>query len=182
MSARNGSSNSHLHNTPIPLVKFKFNPTYCSGANVIWRFSRWLPCWPSWISRHNRSSYSKSPCCPTAFHQGPLPSTKVRLNPIYRSVADNNWRISNGYHLGYRNKMILATLKSHVAQMPPTKFWFIPTYPSEADVVWRVLRWPPWCPSWMPEQIDFSNSESLLFRCLQSSFSSIQLRVRRRSL
>ena len=40
-----------------------------SVADVISRFSRQLPWWPSWISERNHFSNSKSPCCPDAFHQ-----------------------------------------------------------------------------------------------------------------
>ena len=29
------------------------------------------------------------------------------------------------------------------------------------DVVWTISRWPPWRPSWISEQNEFSNSESL---------------------
>ena len=59
----------NLHNTSMPPIKFKLNLTYHSCADVIWRFSRWLQRWPSWISRGNHFSNSKSPCCPNAFHQ-----------------------------------------------------------------------------------------------------------------
>ena len=45
--------------------------------------------------------------------------------------------------------------------MLPIKFRLNPTYGLGGDVVWRISRWPPWWPSWIPEQNDFSNSESL---------------------
>ena len=57
----------NFHNTPMPPIKFKLNQTYCSGADAIWRFSRWLPWWPSWISERNHFSNSKSPCCLSVF-------------------------------------------------------------------------------------------------------------------
>ena len=59
----------NFHNTPMPPIKFKLNQTYRLGTDVIWRFSRWLPWWPSWISEWNHFSNSKSRCCPNAFHR-----------------------------------------------------------------------------------------------------------------
>ena len=50
----------NFHNTPMPPIMFKLNQTYRSVADVIWRFSRWLPWWPSWISERNHLSNSKS--------------------------------------------------------------------------------------------------------------------------
>ena len=58
-----------------------------SVADVISRFSRWLPWWPSWISEQNHFSNSKSPCCSNAFHQVSPPSNLL-------SGADNNWRLT----------------------------------------------------------------------------------------
>ena len=68
---------------------------------------------------------------------------------------------SCGGHLGYCNKMFLAILDHHIVPMPPTKFWLNLTYHSGADEVWRFSRWPPWGPSQILDQNDFSNSESL---------------------
>ena len=64
----------NFHNTPMPPIKFKLNQTYRSEADVIWRLSRWLPWWPSWISEQYHFSNSKSPCYPNAFHQVSTPS------------------------------------------------------------------------------------------------------------
>ena len=33
----------NLHATPMPPTKFGLNPTYGSGADWVWRFSRWPP-------------------------------------------------------------------------------------------------------------------------------------------
>ena len=63
----------NFHSTPMPPIMFKLNQTYLSEADVVWRFSRWLPWWPSWISKWNHFSNSKSPCCPNAFHQVSAP-------------------------------------------------------------------------------------------------------------
>ena len=64
----------NFHNTPVPPIMFKVNQTYPSVADVIWRFSRWLPWWPSWILERNHFCNFKSPCCPDALHQVSLPS------------------------------------------------------------------------------------------------------------
>ena len=69
----------------------------------------------------------------------------------------------NGVHgglLGYQNCTTLAILNPYVAPMPPIKFWLNPTY-GLGDVIWSISRWPPWWPSWIWEQNDFSNSGSL---------------------
>ena len=42
--------------------------------------------------------------------------------------------------------------------MHPIKFWLNLTYGLGGDVIWRITRWPP---SWLSEQNNFSNSESL---------------------
>ena len=40
----------NIHSTPMPPTKFGLNPTYRSEADVVWRFSKWPPWQPSWIS------------------------------------------------------------------------------------------------------------------------------------
>ena len=85
------------------------------------------------------------------------------------------WRI--GCHLGYREGMVLAILNLNIAPMPPIKFLHNLTYGFGGDVVWIISIWPPWRPSWISEQNNFSNSESLLLWCLPSSFGSIGLTV-----
>ena len=67
----------------------------------------------------------------------------------------------HGSHLEYQNRMIIAILSLYVTLMPPIKFQLNLTYSLGGDVVWRISRWPPWWPSWILEQNDFSNSESL---------------------
>ena len=58
----------NFRNTQMPPIKLRINKTFCPGADVIWRFSRWLPQWLFWISERNHFSNSKSPCCPDTFH------------------------------------------------------------------------------------------------------------------
>ena len=56
----------NLYVAPMPPIEFQLNPTYCLGGDFVWRFSRW-PTWlPSWISKQNDFSNSKSPCAPNA--------------------------------------------------------------------------------------------------------------------
>ena len=59
----------NLHAALMPSSKFWFNPTHSSGSDVVWRVSRWLPWWPSWISEQNDFSNSESPCRPNVSHQ-----------------------------------------------------------------------------------------------------------------
>ena len=59
----------NLQVTPMPPNKFRLNPTYRSGADVVWKNSRWPPWQPFWISEWNNFSHSKSLCCSNASHQ-----------------------------------------------------------------------------------------------------------------
>ena len=59
----------NLHVSPMPPTKFQLNPTYHSGADVLPRFSRWPPWWPSWVLERNEFSNYKSPGHPNASHQ-----------------------------------------------------------------------------------------------------------------
>ena len=103
-------------------------------------------------------------------HVAQMPPTKFGLNLTKGSGADVVSRISrwrpyqdghHGGHLGYRNGTILAILNLYVAPMSPIKFQLNLTYSLRGDVVWRISRWPPQLPSWISEQNNFSNSESL---------------------
>ena len=58
----------NLHVSPMPPTKFQLNPTYRSRADVVSRFSSWLP-WQPWILEWNQFSNSKSPCHPNASFQ-----------------------------------------------------------------------------------------------------------------
>ena len=64
----------------------------------------------------------------------------------------------HGGNLGYWNGMILAMFNLYVTPMPLINFRLNLTYGLGGDVVWRISRW---LPSWILEQSDFSNSESL---------------------
>ena len=59
----------NLHVTPMPPTKFWLNLTYHSGADEVWRISRWPPCGPSQISDYNCFSNSESLCHSDASHQ-----------------------------------------------------------------------------------------------------------------
>ena len=119
----------NFHNTLMPPIMFKLNQTYCSVADVIWRFSRWLTWWPSWISEQNHFSNSKIPWCPDAFHH----FHSIRLT-VWEQITIEDFQdgqkmlfenFQDGWHrgqLGYWNRIILAILNLHVAPMPPTKF------------------------------------------------------------
>ena len=66
----------NLHVSQMLPTKFQLNPTYCSRADVLSRFSSW-PSWrPSWILERNQFSNSKSPCYPNASYQGWVHSDK----------------------------------------------------------------------------------------------------------
>ena len=59
----------NLHVTPMPPTIFGLNPTYPSGADVVWRFSSWPPWRPSWMSERNDFSNSESLYCSDASNQ-----------------------------------------------------------------------------------------------------------------
>ena len=72
----------------MPPIKFNLNQIYCSRADVIWRLSRWLPWWLSWIYK-NRTVLAI-----LNLHAAPMPSTKFLFHLTYGSGTDNNWRLS----------------------------------------------------------------------------------------
>ena len=98
----------NFHNTPMPPIMFKLNQTYRSVADVIWRFSRWLPWWPSWISDWNHFSNSKFPCCPNAFHQVSISCDTVQEQITFEDFQDGHWRFWKWLTCG--NGTILAIL------------------------------------------------------------------------
>ena len=162
LGCRNGTILAILnfHISPMLPTKFWLNQTYFLWANVVWTR------WPSWISKWNYFSNSESLCCSDASHQV---SAQSNLG-FGRRCHLTNFKMAA--YLRYQNRTILAILNLHVFQISPTKFWLNPTYHLGADVVWWFLGWPPWCPSWISEQTDFSNSESLCFSDASHQFSA----------
>ena len=120
-------------------IKFRLNPTYGLGGDVVWRISRWPP------SERNHFSKPNSPCSPNASYQVRVQSN---LRFGWRPSWISEWNV-------------LAILNFYIASMPLIKFWLNPTYSLGGDVVWRISRWPLWWPFLILEQKDFSNSESL---------------------
>ena len=144
------------------------------GADVISRFSRWLPRQPSWISEQNDFSNSESLCCSNPSHQ-----VSAQSNLLFgRRCRLKNFKMvdRHGGHLGYWTGMILAILNLYVAPMLPIKFWLRPTY-CLGDIIWRISRWPPWQPSWISELKDCSNSQSLCYSDASHRFGSIRMMV-----
>ena len=180
----------NLHVTPLLPTMVGLNPTYRSGAHMVWKFSRWPPWGPSWISEQHDFSNSESLC-------SSMPPIKFQLNPTYSLGGDVVWRFSRWltwqpYWKSGRNNFSNST--SPCGPNASRQVWA----QSEADTVSRFSRWLPaqaaiqltvWeetsferfkmatmASSWIPEWNNFSNSESLYLplRCLQSSFCSIR--------
>ena len=82
----------NFHITPMPPIMFKLKQTYPSVADVISRFSRWLPWWASWISERNHFSNSKSPYCPDAFRRFPSIRLTVREQITIEDLQDSRRR------------------------------------------------------------------------------------------
>ena len=59
----------NLYVAPMPPTKFGLNLTSGSEADVVSRFSRCPPRWPSWIAKRNDLSNSESLCRSNASHQ-----------------------------------------------------------------------------------------------------------------
>ena len=71
---------------PMPPIKFRFNPTYSCGGDVVWRILRRSPWRPSWASERNDLNNSE--------YIPPMLPIKFRLNPTYSFGGDVVWRIS----------------------------------------------------------------------------------------
>ena len=133
---------------------FWLNPTYGSGGDVVWRISRWPPWGPSWILEWKDFCISESLCHCDASHQV-FSQSDVRFG---RRCRLKNFKLVDIFDIG---TTILAILNFYVAPIPPIKFWLNLTYGLGGDSVWRISRWLPQWPSWIWEQNDLSNSESL---------------------
>ena len=137
-------------------IKFRLNQTYGFVGDVVRRTSRWPPWWPSWTLEWNYFSNSESLCHSDTSRQV---SAKSDLK-FGRRCCLKNFKLATMVaflDIG----TIFAILNFYVAPMPPIKFWLNLTYSFGGDVVWRISIWPPWCPSWISEWNNFSNSESL---------------------
>ena len=148
----------NLYVTSMPPIKFRLNPTYGLG-DVVWRISRWLPWWPSWISERNYLSNSESLCHFDASHKVSAKSDMVWEEMSFEEFQDGR----PGGHLRYQNQTILAILNHCPTVKPPIKFQLNPTYGLGGDIVWRISKWP----CWISEGNNFSNSES---PCCHSAF------------
>ena len=59
----------NIYVTSMPPIKFRLNPIYGLGGDVVWRISRWSPWQPSWIIERSNFSNSESLCRSDASHQ-----------------------------------------------------------------------------------------------------------------
>ena len=107
----------NFHNTPMPPIMFKLNQTYRSVADVIWRFSRWLPWWSSWISERNHFSNSISPCCPNAFHQ-----VSAKSDTILMEISKLKKILMRAGPWSTDHDISWSGANLQVTPMPPTKF------------------------------------------------------------
>ena len=128
ISERTISAILNLYVAPMPPIKFRgskfrLNPTYGLGGDVVWTISRWPPWGPSWISERNYFSYSESLCCSDASHQ-------VSAQSLLR-FGNVVWRIS---------RSMAAILD--IEMEPFWQFWISMslnlTYGLGGDVVWRI--------------------------------------------
>ena len=115
---RNGTISAVLilYNPPMPQIKFRLNPTYGLGGDVIWRISTWPPWRPSWISEWNYFSNFESLCHCDTSHQV-LAQSYLRFGR--RCRLKNFKMVTMAGHLGYLNGTILVILNLCVTPMPP---------------------------------------------------------------
>ena len=125
LECRNGTNLAVLNfnDSRMPPTKFQLNLTYRLGADVVSRFSSWLPWRPSWILKRNEFGNSKSQCHPNASHHV--------CNLTYHSIADavrtfSRWPPQQPSWISERN--VFNNLNLYVAPMPPIKFQLNPTY------------------------------------------------------
>ena len=108
---------------------FQLNLNYRLRADVVWRFWKWPPFRPSWISEQDDLNNSKCSCCPYTFHQS-FGSIRISVREQITIEDIQDGRNDGCGNLEYCNKMILAILNFHVATIPTIKFWLNPTYHS----------------------------------------------------
>ena len=66
---RNGMTLAIMNLCVSDASKFWLNPTYSLGGDVVWRISRWLLGWPSWVLEWNNFNNSESLCRFNASHK-----------------------------------------------------------------------------------------------------------------
>ena len=120
----------NLYVAPMLPIKFRLNPTYGLGGDVVWSILRWLPWQQPWISERNGFSNSDSLRRSHASHQ-----VSAQSDLWFGRCHLKNFELGrHGGHLRYQNRTILAILNLHVATMPPTKFQLNPAFGSGGDV------------------------------------------------
>ena len=125
----------------MPPTKFWLNATYHSGADDVWRFSRW-PTNGGHIRYQTRIILAfwismSLPCLPSSLCSIHI---KVWEEMSFEEFQDG----PHGGHLRCWNGMNLVLLNLHVSPMPPSKFQLNLTYRSRADIISRFSSWPPW--------------------------------------
>ena len=137
----------NLHVALMPSTKFGLIST--ALGDVVWRFPRWLPWQPSWISEGKDFSNSEPPSIPNASTQVSTQSDLRfwrRCWKCWKLTTDKGQRTDNrSWHKqtwskapgevtiedcqdGCRNKILSGILNLHVSPKPPTKFGLNLTY------------------------------------------------------
>ena len=113
----------NLYVAPVPPIKFRLNPTYSLGGDVVLRISRW-PLWrTTWISELDDFSNSGSLCRSDASHQV--------------SAQSDLW-FGRRCRLKKRNGTILAILTLHLPQWLPLSFSSIQLMFLEMSKMWKA--------------------------------------------
>ena len=109
---------SALPGTPMHRTKFRVNWPFGSGEEAENRFSRWRPCWQSWISDRNDFSFFNlhvTLMFPTKFHASwPFGSGEEAKIYFYDS--------GHGSYIGIPIVKDLDSFDFQVTPMLPTKF------------------------------------------------------------
>ena len=150
----------NLNVAPMPPTKFGLNPTSRSGADVVWRFSRWPPWQLCWISERNDFCNSESPCPLDASHQ---------------ISAQSDFRFRRRCRLK-RFKMATVAAILDIGTERFSQFWIsmspqcrphsFTSIQPQSNLPFRrrcrlkIFKMAAWQPSWIPERNDFSNFES----------------------
>ena len=143
--------------TVMPPIKFQLNQGL--GGDVIWRISRWLPWWPSWIWERNDFSKFEFLCHCDASHQVSAQSDlgfrrRCCLKNFKMAALVASW-ILEWYNFSNSESQCHCDASHQVS----AQFSF--RTKGSGDVTWKISRWPPWRPSWILEWNNFGNFESL---------------------